>query len=70
MVEKVLKFKVGSPLKLHSGMIRKSHAIYHYSYNLPVEKDNKKKYIINHCTGFLLRSAMQKPVSSNVKKKI
>jgi len=32
----VLNIKVCSPLKLHSGLTRKYHAICHYSYNLPL----------------------------------
>ena len=36
MAGKVLKIKVCSPIKLHHGLTRKYHTIFHYSYNLPL----------------------------------
>lgn len=36
MADDVLNIKGCSPLKLHSGLIGKNHAICHYSYNLPL----------------------------------
>lgn len=36
MAGDVVNIKVCSPLKLHSSLIGKNHAIYHYSYNLPL----------------------------------
>jgi len=36
MAGKVLNIKVCNPLKLHSGLTEKYHAICHYSYNLPL----------------------------------
>jgi len=36
MAGKVLNIKVCSPLKQHSGLTGKCHAICHYSYNLPL----------------------------------
>ncbi len=38
MAEKVLNIKVYSPLKLHHGLTGKCHALYHYLYNLLLEK--------------------------------
>ena len=35
MAGDVVNIKVCSPLKLHSGLTGKCHAICHYSYNLP-----------------------------------
>jgi len=36
MARKVLNINVYSPFKLHHGLTGKSHAICHYSYNLPL----------------------------------
>lgn len=42
MAGDVVNIKVCSPLKLHSSLIGKNHAIYHYSYNLPFSSYIKK----------------------------
>ncbi len=36
MAGNVVNFKIYNPLKRRSGLIGKSHAICHYSYNLPL----------------------------------
>ena len=36
MAGDVVNIKVCSPLKLHSGLTGKYHALCHYSYNLPL----------------------------------
>ncbi len=41
MAGNVVNIKVYCPLKLHSGLTGKCHAIYHYSYNLPLAKINR-----------------------------
>ena len=45
MAGNVVNFKIYNPLKRRSGLIGKSHAICHYSYNLPlavsVKSDDK-----------------------------
>jgi len=43
MAGKVLNIKVCSPLKLRSGLTGNYHAIYHYSYNLPLATNLKRQ---------------------------
>ncbi len=41
MADNVLNNKVCSPLKLLSGLTGNYHAIYHYSYNLPLSESTQ-----------------------------
>jgi hypothetical protein len=47
MAGKVLNIKVCNPLKLHSGLTEKYHAICHYSYNLPLADTPKRLTVQN-----------------------
>ena len=67
MAEKVQKIKVGSPLKLHSGLTGNYHAICHYSYNLPLCTINMKMQQLIMLT-FLLCSSYVKSQNTNFEK--
>ncbi len=73
MSGEVLNIKVCSPLKLHSGLTGKYHAICNYSYNLPLEHIGTKKkwyFAIVDVVEILAKSQRTRKYWNYLKKKL